>query len=43
MRRIMAFAAMAALVATAPLPSRADTAMEDNGTNVVLVTRLADG
>ena len=43
MRRIMAFAAMAALVATAPSPSRADTAMEDNGTNVVLVTRLADG
>lgn len=43
MRRIMAFAAMAALVATAPSPSRADTAMEGGGTNVVLVTRLADG
>ena len=43
MRRIMAFAAMAALVATAPSPSRADIAMEGGGTNVVLVTRLADG
>ena len=43
MRRIMAFAAFAALVATAPSPSRADTVMEDGGTNVVLVTRLADG
>lgn len=39
MRRIMAFAAMAALVATAA----ADIVMEDDGTNVVLVTRLADG
>lgn len=43
MRSIMAFAAMAALVATAPSPSRADIVMEDGGTNVVLVTRLADG
>lgn len=43
MRRIMAFAAFAALVATAPSPSRADIVMEDDGTNVVLVTRLADG
>ena len=43
MRRIMAFAAMAALVATTPSPSRADIVMEDDGTNVVLVTRLADG
>ena len=43
MRSIMAFAAMAALVATAPSPSRADIAMEGGGTNVVLVTRLADG
>ena len=39
MRRIMAFAAMAALVATAA----ADIVMEDDGTNVVLVTRLSDG
>ena len=43
MRRIMAFAAMAALVAAAPSPSCADIVMEDGGTNVVLVTRLADG
>ena len=43
MRSIMAFAAMAALVATTPSPSRADIAMEGDGTNVVLVTRLADG
>ena len=43
MRSIMAFAAMAALVATAPSPSRADIVMEDDGTNVVLVTRLSDG
>ena len=43
MRSIMAFAAMAALVATAPSPSRADIAMEGGGTNVVLVTHLADG
>ena len=39
MRRIMAFAAMAALVATAA----ADIVMEDDGTNVVLVTSLSDG
>lgn len=38
-RRIMAFAAMAALVATAA----ADIVMEDDGTNVVLVTSLSDG
>ena len=43
MRSIMAFAAMAALVATAPSPSRADIVMEDDGTNVVLVTSLSDG
>ena len=43
MRRIMAFAAFAALVATAPSPSRADIVMEDDGTNVVLVTSLSDG
>lgn len=43
MRSIMAFAAFAALVATAPSPSRADIVMEDDGANVVLVTRLADG
>lgn len=43
MRSIMAFAAMAALVATAPSPSRADIGMEDGGTNVVLVTSLSDG
>lgn len=43
MRRIMAFAAFATLVATAPSPSRADIVMEDDGTNAVLVTRLADG
>lgn len=43
MRSIMAFAAMAALVATAPSPLHADIAMEGGGTNVVLVTRLADG
>lgn len=42
-RSIMAMAAMAALVATEPSPSRADIVMEDGGTNVVLVTRLADG
>ena len=42
-RRIMVFAAMAALVATAPSPSCADIVMEDDGTNIVLVTRLADG
>lgn len=43
MRSIMPMAAMAALVAMAPSPSRADIVMEDGGTNVVLVTRLADG
>ena len=47
MRRIMAFAAMAALVATAPSPSCAETGGSQSpataGTNAVLVTRLADG